>query len=100
MPHSTDPPPGVIKAEVNYFLEPPAGEPYPIIYPGLVGSRRRKWDVRSVEVNDLRGRENEFEVDTNGFQVVAFATKEKEYDDDDRIKQEVYPEAEELIKKT
>ena len=100
MPHSTELPPGVIEAEVNYWLEPPEGQPRPVIYPGTAGSRRRKWDTRMVQVTDLRGREDEFKVDQNGFQVVAFPTEEKAYDDDERIKASVYPEAEELLKKT
>lgn len=100
MPRSTDLPPKVIEADINYWLESPTGQPYSVIYPGTAGSRRLEWDTRKVQVTDLRGREDEFDIDKNGFQIVPFTTEEKAYDDDERIKQSVYPEAVELIRKT
>ena len=55
-------------------------------------------DPHYVVVHDARGRENEFSLDQNGFQFVNWPSKEKEFDDDERIKAVYYPEVEEILK--
>lgn len=88
-----------IKAHVNYHLAPADGGPPPYMEPMTAGSRRRAWDRRRVRVYDLRGHEDEFHLDKNGFQLVRNVSQEKTFDDDDRIKNVYLPETEELVKK-
>ena len=50
-------------------------------------------------IHDVRGREHEFTLDTAGFQFVKHISAEKEFADDERIKDVYYKEVEELLKR-
>lgn len=54
-------------------------------------------DSRRVRIFDLRGREHDFDLDTNGFQLVRDVSKEKTFDNEDMIKAVYYPEIECLM---
>ena len=49
-------------------------------------------------VEDIRGRENEFTLDKQGFTVVNSETREKTFDDEERIKDIYYEDCEKLLK--
>ncbi|TBU34143.1 hypothetical protein BD311DRAFT_802527 [Dichomitus squalens] len=49
-------------------------------------------------VHDARGREAEFALDKNGFQWVHWPSVEKDFVDDEIIKEKYYPEVERLLK--
>jgi hypothetical protein len=67
-----------------YRIEPPAGVP--------------KWngidDPRDVTIEDLRGREAEFTLDRNGFQLLKAPTAVADFYSPDEIKRVYYPEVE------
>jgi hypothetical protein len=71
-----------------YRIEPPPGTP--------------RWngedDLREVSIEDARGRENEFTLDRNGFQLVKAPTTMRDFYDPDEIKRAYYPEVEQLLK--
>ena len=73
----------------SYVGEPPAGK-----LRTNVGN-----DPHPAVIYDARGRESEFDVDQTGFQWVKHPSAEKEFDDDERIKDVYYKEVEELLKK-
>lgn len=73
----------------QYVLEPPAGKA-----PNNIGV-----DPKQVTVHDARGRENEFGLDKSGFQFVHWPSVENEFDNEERIKAQYYPEIEEILKK-
>ncbi|KAI0373735.1 hypothetical protein BV20DRAFT_937342 [Pilatotrama ljubarskyi] len=77
------------EAPYQYVQEPPEGKP-----PTNIGS-----DPHPVLVHDARGHEDEFSLDKNGFQYVKWPSVEKEFDDEERIKEKYYPEVEEILKK-
>jgi hypothetical protein len=56
-------------------------------------------DHHKVAIHDIRGHENEYNLDKNGFQIVKSETSEKEFKDDEQIKTRYYKEVEELLKK-
>jgi len=73
----------------NYVEDPPAGQP--------------KMNFQSVAtpvtLNDVRGRENHFTLDNNAFEALGgFSSQEKDFTDDEHIKQVYYPEVENLLK--
>ncbi len=72
----------------QYVLDPPEGKA-----PNNLGS-----EPHEVVVQDARGRENEFSLDQNGFQFVNWPSKEKDFDDEERIKAVYYPEVEEILR--
>lgn len=91
-------PGSVVKTTLNYFLELENGGDQAYCL-GTVGEKRRRYQKTEVNVNNLRGHEQNFYLDRNGFQFLNAPCAEKTFDDDDRIKQSYYPEVIELIKR-
>jgi hypothetical protein len=72
----------------NYVETPPAGQP------------RFNFgeELHSVQMNDIRGRESNFRLDIDAFQAISnIASAEKDFADDEHIKQTYYPEVEKLL---
>ena len=55
-------------------------------------------DVQPVAVHDMRGREDEFSLDKQGFQLVRRQAKTQSFTNDEDIKTSYYPEVVELMK--
>jgi hypothetical protein len=55
-------------------------------------------DMREVTIEDARGRETEFTLDRNGFQLVKARTAVADFYDPEEIKRVYYPEVEQLLK--
>ncbi len=70
------------------YVEPVEGKPRT-----NVGS-----DPQPAVVHDARGREAEFSLDKNGFQFVRWPSVEKDFTDDNVIKEKYYPEVERILK--
>ena len=84
-----------VDSTINYF---PADGPKKI-YPGTAGYQRRKFDPRTVSIIDIRGAEEHFKLETNGFQVVRNKWPETKVDaPDQQVKDVVYPETRRLLK--
>ncbi|KAM3065882.1 hypothetical protein ACMFMF_010508 [Clarireedia jacksonii] len=73
----------------NYVEEPPAGQPQ---------RNYGDFDIQ-VPITDIRGRESEYTLDKDAFEVIPQVPEsaEKEFKDDDSIKKNYYPEVEKLI---
>lgn len=83
----------------NYFKDPEDGsEPEPS-YVDKPLSYERPNISQQLVVHDIRGTEDEYTLDTTGFQVVKHESVEKDFVDDEHIKAVYYPETEELLKK-
>lgn len=89
--------PSVVKTTLNYYLEPSIGghDSYQV---GTASYYRRKFDPHDVTINNLRGKEDQFKLDSHGFQHVRHSSAERTFDDNERVKSVVYPETEQLIK--
>lgn len=93
-----NPPTGnTIDTTLNYYLDPSKGghDSYQI---GVSDYYRRKFDPHAVKIHNIRGQEDEFDLETNGFQHVQHVSAEKDFNDAEHIKRIVYPETEQLIK--
>ncbi|ETI27037.1 hypothetical protein G647_10136 [Cladophialophora carrionii CBS 160.54] len=87
----------VVSTTLRYWLDPsPAG--YKAFYAGTAGVYRRKHDEQPAQITDVRGREKEFTLDKQGFAFVQHESKEKDFADDEGIKDRLYPEVSELLK--
>jgi len=51
-----------------------------------------------MTVHDISGDESKYTLDSHGFQIHRHESKEKDFDDDDKIKAEYYAETEQLLK--
>lgn len=97
MPHKTTPP-HVVKSTLNYYLDPSKGG-YESFYFGTLGEKRRAFEYIECEIEDIRGREEGFELDTHGFQYVKQPSQEKVFESLERIKEVYVEECKALILK-
>jgi hypothetical protein len=58
----------------------------------------RPTEVHPVTVRDVRGREKDFTLDGNGFQLYRHTASEKDFLDDEKIKARYYAETEQMLK--
>lgn len=59
-----------------------------------------KYDhTKKCTVHDIRGREDAFSLNQNGFQFIKLPTKTRQTDSDELIQQNYYPEVEEVLRK-
>jgi len=87
-----------VHTALNYYKDPGDGsEPAPY-YVGKPETYERPSESLSVTVHDIRGQEQNFTLNKNGFQVYNHKSVEKDFVDDDQIKAIYYPETEQLLK--
>ncbi|RMZ83681.1 hypothetical protein DV738_g1035, partial [Chaetothyriales sp. CBS 135597] len=87
-----------VTAELFYYNDPGDGSPPAPAYVGKPDTFVRPRVSQNVLIHDISGDENKYTLDTQGFQYVKHESKEKDFDDDDKIKAEYYPEVEQLLK--
>ena len=87
-----------VDTTLNYYLEPSQGGSSSF-YPGTAGNYRRKFDEQPVQVSNIRGSETDFKLDKQGFELRRHVCNEKEFADEDVVKDVVYKETAELLKK-
>lgn len=81
-------PPADGSAPFNYVEDPPEGQP----------KNNYTYDLHEVEITDIRGRESQFNLNDHAFAVVdGVDSQEKDFADDEHIKQVYYPETEKVI---
>ncbi|CAE7076682.1 unnamed protein product [Rhizoctonia solani] len=89
-----------VRTKLNYCLPNPYGIPHravPIRPNSMTMQSNYINDAREVLIQDVRGRENTFSLDTNGFEFVVHQTNET-FQDDNSIKTNYYSEVKQLIK--
>ena len=99
---STYIPRGDVEVTLNYFKPPEDGSvPYNFVEKQPGGAAQRNYgdvDVQAV-AHDIRGKESQYTLDKDAFAVVSGLPEsaEKNFIDDDSIKEKYYPEVEKLI---
>ncbi len=83
---------------LNYFKDNEDGSPPAPSYVGKPETYSRPTLPQQAVVHDIRGSEDQYTLDTKGFQIVKHQSQEKEFVDDDQIRRIYYPETEELLK--
>jgi hypothetical protein len=83
----------------NYFKDTPDGLPPAPSYSNRPTTYVREYDNRQKLVHDIRGTEDQYTLDTTGFEIYKHESVEKDFLDDEQIKRVYYPEVEELLKK-
>lgn len=87
-----------VVADFNYYKDPGDGSAPAPSYVGKPETYERPAETRAVTVHDIRGEEDEYSLDTTGFQVYRHASRETEFADEEQIKRLYYPEIEEILK--
>ncbi|KAK6084205.1 7alpha-cephem-methoxylase p8 chain related protein [Seiridium cupressi] len=82
-------PPGPGQKAINYVEDPPAGEP----------KRNVAVNQQGVRIEDIRGRESQFNLDTDAFAAYSNVPEsaEKDFADDASIAKNYYPEVEKFL---
>ncbi|OAP55149.1 hypothetical protein AYL99_10849 [Fonsecaea erecta] len=86
----------VVQGTMNYYLDPSKGG-FTDFYPQTAGYFRRKYDPHPVQVADIRGIEKEFSLDKHGFAVVQHESEEKDFTDDEQVKNRIFAEVAKLL---
>ncbi|KAI9833051.1 MAG: hypothetical protein M1819_003884 [Sarea resinae] len=90
-----------VSAVFNYYRDPGDGTLPSPNYAGQLSSFTDKpIEPRTLPVHDIRGSEHAYTLDRTGFQVVGHESREKDFVDDDEIKEIYYPEVEQILKET
>lgn len=79
-----------IQAYLNYHLDPSKGGT-DWLCSGSVGEKRRKHQPILTKISDIRGREDEFDLDTQGFHMIQNAPALDSWKDEVRTRDEYYP---------
>lgn len=83
-------PPADGSAPFNYVEKPPEGQP----------QRNFGEDTKDVVIDDIRGHENEYNLDKDAFEVfqnISSATTYETFNSDEEVKKVYYPEVEQLL---
>ncbi|KAI3396493.1 hypothetical protein diail_12113 [Diaporthe ilicicola] len=87
-----------VHTTINYYRDPGDGTEHA---PSIAGKRstfnQPSIDLETV-VTDITGSEGDYTLDSHGFQLCDHVSREKAFDNDDRIKEEYYPEVENLMR--
>mgnify|MGYP000886472090 CR=1 FL=1 len=94
----SDSKPHHVQTTLNYYKDPEDGSPPAPNYVGRPETYDRPVETLPVTITDISGHELEYTLDSHGFQIYYHESKEKDFDDDERIKREYYPETEQLLK--
>jgi hypothetical protein len=92
-----------VQTSLNYLDIAALGQTRPYYYvnepPTGVAKTNLKEEPHSATVHDVRGKEDAVGLDITGFQFIRSPSTEKDFTDDDKIKDGYYKEVEELLKK-
>ncbi len=96
-------PRGSVKTALQFYKAPADGsKPFNYVEQPPEGLPQRNFGDTNIEVtlNDIRGKESNFNIDDNAFATLTTGeSAEKEFKDDESIKKNYYPEVEQLLLK-
>ncbi|KIJ56465.1 hypothetical protein M422DRAFT_239681 [Sphaerobolus stellatus SS14] len=96
-------PADIVTASLTYFEPPKDGStPYQYVDADPVtGERKSNFTEvgRPMEIENVRGKEDQYNIDNAGFQFVKHKAKHNKFTDDDEIRREYYPESVALLRK-
>lgn len=87
-----------VQTILNYHKPNEDGSPPQPTYVDRPETYDRPVDPHPATIKDVRGRENDFSLDSNGFQFYKYPSVEKDFLDDEQIKDQYYKETEQLLK--
>ena len=87
-----------VHTALNYHKPNEDGSPPHPTYVDRPETYDRPFESHSVVVKDVRGRESEYSLDSNGFQFYKHPSIEKDFVNDEQIKNQYYKEIEQLLK--
>ena len=96
-------PRGAVTTSLKFYAPPSDGsKPFNYVEQAPEGQPQRNYSDTDIEVSldDIRGKESNFNVDDNAFAtLIVGESAEKKFEDDESIKKNYYPEVEQLLLK-
>jgi hypothetical protein len=83
---------------LNYHKPNEDGSPPHPTYVDRPETYDRPFESHPAIIKDVRGRENEFSLDVNGFKFYKHTSVEKDFVNDEQIKNQYYEETKQLLK--
>ncbi|KAI1508873.1 GAG-pre-integrase domain containing protein [Pyrenophora tritici-repentis] len=87
-----------VEAVLRYHKPNEDGSPPAPTYDDRPETYYRPTEPHTITVHDVRGQEDQFTLDVNGFQFHKHTSQEKDFVDEEMIKSRYYPETEQLLK--
>ncbi|KAL8807208.1 MAG: hypothetical protein Q9182_000890 [Xanthomendoza sp. 2 TL-2023] len=84
--------------DFNYYKDPGDGSLPEPSYIGRPETYERPAQVQTHVVHDIRGEEEKYTLDAKGFQIHKHVSQETAFVDDEQIKNQYYPEIEDILK--
>ena len=88
-----------IIAAFNYYKDPGDGSLPAPAYIGKPETYEKPTESIELPVHDIRGEEEKYTLDSHGFEIVKHESKEKDFVDEEKIKDQYYEEVEDILKK-
>ncbi|KAJ5172773.1 hypothetical protein N7492_005366 [Penicillium capsulatum] len=85
-----------VSAILNYYIDP-GKDGDNTFFDGTIIESRRSYAPVCVTVTDVRGREDEFSLDKQGFQLLTHPSVEKDFDAPEKIRNVYYPECARIL---
>ncbi|KAF7556131.1 hypothetical protein G7Z17_g1672 [Cylindrodendrum hubeiense] len=87
-----------VTTQLHFHKDNEDGSPPHATYVDRPETYARPSVAHDVAIHDVRGEEDKYTLDGNGFQIHKRGATEKDFLDDDQIKSSYYPEVEQLLK--
>jgi hypothetical protein len=87
-----------VKTTLRYHKPNEDGSPPHPTYTDRPETYERPYETHPVTVRDVTGHESEYTLDGNGFHFYKHTSVEKDFVDDEQIKDQYYKETEQLLK--
>lgn len=83
---------------LNFFKSNEDGSPPEPNYVNKPSTFERPFEAHNATIQDVTGDEAKYSLDSHGFQIVPHVSKERNFLDDDQIRDQYYKEVEQLLK--
>jgi hypothetical protein len=87
-----------VQTTLNFLKENEDGSPPKPTYADRPETYDRPVTTLPATIHDISGHELDYTLDGHGFQLYYHESQEKDFQDDEKIKREYYPETEQLLK--
>jgi hypothetical protein len=87
-----------VVVELKFYKANEDGSPPHPTYIDRPETYERPYESHDVTIHDVRGDEQKYSLDKQGFQIYPHVSVEKDFINDEQIKAQYYPETEQLLK--
>ncbi|CZT20557.1 related to 7alpha-cephem-methoxylase P8 chain [Ramularia collo-cygni] len=87
-----------VHTTLNFFKPNADGSPPEPIYVDKPQTYERPFESHKVTIQDVTGEESKYNLDSHGFQFIPHVSEEKDFLDDEKIKNQYYKEVDQILR--